>query len=304
MASRASLKYVLLGLFLLVIAVIQFIPSAPVVVPAALPETQREAHRVLNFGGVANFRDLGGYPTEDGLRTRWGVLYRSGALHETTAADRQALSQLGLNRLIDFRSEAEKTEEPDKLPESSGFATVAIPTMDGGDHSVADEIIARIENGNFDDFDPDGFMLEANRQFASRFTPQYRQFIGELLDANGQPVLWHCSAGKDRAGFASALILRIVGVPESVVMQDYLKSKAYALEARKRDIFLLRLFKGDMVADKLTRIMGVEPEWLEAAFRQIDADYGDFDTYVREGLGLTEDDISRLRAALLEPVPA
>ena len=87
-------------------------------------------------------------------------------------------------------------------------------------------------------------------------------------------------------------------------MQDYLTSKAYALEARKRDIFLLRLFKGDMVADKLTRIMGVEPEWLEAAFRQIDADYGDFDTYVREGLGLTEDDISRLRAALLEPVPA
>ena len=73
------------------------------------------------------------------------------------------------------------------------------------------------------------------------------------------------------------------------------------LDARKRDLFLLRLFKGAEAADKLAVIMGVEPEWLQAGFDQIDADYGNFDGYVREGLGLSEQDVARLKSLLLEP---
>ncbi len=121
-----------------------------------------------------------------------------------------------------------------------------------------------------------------------------------MLAAEGEPVLWHCSAGKDRAGFAAAILLRILGVEADVVVQDYALSKQYALDARKRDLFLLRLFKGDEAADKLAVIMGVEPEWLQAGFDQIDADYGNFDGYVREGLGLSEEDVARLKDLLLE----
>ncbi len=298
--NRKTLAISGLGLFLLVIGVIQFIPSAPVAIPAQLPAEQREDARVLNFEGIHNFRDLGGYPTLDGRTVKWGVLYRSGTLHEASRSDLAYLQQLDLHTMVDFRSSAEKEEEPDQLPDPTEFQAVEIPTLDGGDNSVANEIMARIDSGNFSDFEPESFMLEANRHFASRFTPQYRQFLRTVLAAEGEPVLWHCSAGKDRAGFAAAILLRILGVEADVVVQDYALSKQYALDARKRDLFLLRLFKGDEAADKLAVIMGVEPEWLQAGFDQIDADYGNFDGYVREGLGLSEEDVARLKDLLLE----
>ncbi len=161
------------------------------------------------------------------------------------------------------------------------------------------EIMARIESGNFDGFDPDALMLEANRQFASTFTPQFRQFVHTVLQADGAPVAWHCSAGKDRTGFAAAILLRILGVPQDVVMQDYMASRQHALDARSSQLLLLRVFKGEEAADKLAVLLGVEEAWLNAAFAQIDASWGSFDNYVREGLGLSEADIAQLKATLL-----
>ena len=143
-------------------------------------------------------------------------------------------------------------------------------------------------------------MEQANRQFANEFTPQFRQFIHEVLDANGAPVLWHCTAGKDRTGFAAAILLRILGVPQDIVMQDYMASKALALESRKNQIRMLRLFKGDETADKIAVLLGVEQSWLEAAFAQIDATWGSFDNYVAQGLQLSPADIGRLKENLLE----
>jgi protein-tyrosine phosphatase len=285
---------------LLAALAIQFLPQAPVIIPAQIAAEQRDAHRHLDFAGIHNFRDLGGYATEDGRQVKWGVLYRSGTLHGASDEDLGYLQQLGLHTLVDFRSSAEKAEEPDRLPEPPGFQVVEIPTLDGGDNSVAKEIMGRIETGDFSDFEPETFMLEANRHFASRFTPQYREFLQTVLAADGEPVLWHCSAGKDRAGYASAIILRILGVPQDTVIADYSLSKEYSLAARRNQLRLLRLFKGDETADKLEVIMGVEPEWLQAGFEEIDAQYGSFENYVREALELDEADIAQLRASLLE----
>ena len=299
--SRKNLTAAGLALFLLAVGVIQFIPSPAVSIPAQLPAGQRDASRVLSFEGIHNFRDIGGYPATDGPTVTWGVLYRSGTLHEASSSDLGYLQQLNLHTMVDFRSTAEKAEEPDRLPDPVGFEVVEIPTLDGGDNSVANEIMARIDSGDFSGFEPQSFMLEANRHFASRFTPQYRQFLQTVLAANGEPVLWHCSAGKDRAGFAAAILLRILGVEPDVVLQDYALSKEYALAARRTDLMLLRLFKGAEAADKLEVIMGVEPEWLQAGFDQIDADHGSFEAYVRDSLGLSDEDVVRLRSLLLEP---
>ncbi len=281
-------------------ALVQFIPSEPVILPASLPQQQREAHRIVNFEGVDNFRDLGGYQSADGRRVKWGVLYRSGTFAETSRADSQVLATMGLSALIDFRSTSEKEEEPSQLPDPVPFEVIEIPTLDGGDNSVADEIMARIEEGNFQDFDPDGFMIEANRQFADQFTPQYREFIQALLQVQGKPVVWHCSAGKDRTGYAAAIILRILGVPMETIYADYMLSKEPAVRARQRELKLLRLFKGDEAADKLTVLLGVERDWLEAGFKQIDARWGSFDNYVTEGLQLTDAQILQLQNTLLE----
>jgi protein-tyrosine phosphatase len=97
------------------------------------------------------------------------------------------------------------------------------------------------------------------------------------------------------------VLLRILGVPQDTVMQDYMASQQHALDARKSQLMLLRLFKGDEAADKLAIMMGVEEAWLEAAFEQIDVIWGSFDNYVREGLGLDDNDIAQLKSTLLSP---
>lgn len=298
--NRKTLFWSAFALLTLIMGVIQFIPSAPVLVPSQLPPEERTAHRLLNFEGIANFRDLGGYETEDGRHTRWGVMYRSGNFSTASRSDNAVLTSLGLASLVDFRSAAEKEEEPNQLPDPLPFALVEIPTLDGGDHSVADEIIARIESGDFADFDPDAFMITANRMFATNFTPQFSEFIQIVLNAKGQPVAWNCSAGKDRTGFAAAILLRILGVPMETILADYTLSKEYALAARQKELMMLRLFKGDEVADKLAVLLSVEKPWLEASFEEIDKQYGSFDAYIEQALGLGPADVQQLRNSLLE----
>ncbi len=95
------------------------------------------------------------------------------------------------------------------------------------------------------------------------------------------------------------IVLRILGVPQDVVMQDYMASQQHALDTRRSQLLLLRWFKGAEAADKLTVLMGVDEAWLNAAFAQIDASWGSFDNYVREGLKLNDADIAQLRATLL-----
>ena len=298
--NKTKLFWSAFTVLLLIFGIIQFVPSPPLVIPAQLPPAQREAHRLLNFQGIANFRDLGGYPASDGKKVKWGVLYRAGTFTNASDTDLRNLQQLNLVTLIDFRSSAEKEEEPNRLPDPTPFQVVTIPTLDEGNKTLVGEVMARIESGNFDGFDPNLSMLQANRQFASDFTPQFRQFIHTVLAADGAPVVWHCSAGKDRTGFAAAILLRLLGVPRDLVMRDYMASKEHALEARRSQLLLLRVFKGGEAADKLAVMMGVEEAWLDAAFEEIDARWGNFDTYVSDGLGLSGADIETLRNTLLE----
>ncbi len=298
--SKKTVVWSAFGVVAVLFAALQFVPSAPVVVPAALPVEQRPEHRLLNFEGVHNFRDMGGYRSSDGRSVRWGTLYRSGTFAHTSRADRQALADLDLSVLVDFRSAAEKLEEPNQLPQPTPFSVVEIPTLDGGDNSLAEEIMGRMEAGNFDGFDPDAFMIAANRQIASTYTPKYREFMQVILQAQGAPVVWHCSAGKDRTGFAAALLLRTLDVPMETILEDYVASREPAVAARSRELWLLRLLQGEDAADKLKVILGVEPAWLEAAFAQIDEDWGSFDNYLTEGLGVTPEDRQKLRDSLLE----
>jgi len=298
--NKKKLFWSAFTVLVLIFGVIQFVPSPPLVIPSQLPTDQREAHRLLNFEGIANFRDLGGYPSDSGKQVKWGTLYRAGTLAHSSDADLRNLGQLQLVSLIDFRSSQEKEEEPNRLPDPTGFTVVEIPTLDDGNKALVGDIMARIDSGNFDGFDPNLAMMTANRQFATEFTPQFRQFIRTVLETDGAPIVWHCSAGKDRTGFAAAILLRILGTPRDIVMQDYMASREHALEARKSQLLLLRVFKGEEAADKLAIMMGVEQAWLNAAFEEIDAQWGSFDNYVSQGLLLSSADIQRLKENLLE----
>lgn len=257
-----------------------------------------EKKRRLEFSGAKNFRDLGGYRTVDGKVVRWGMLYRSDQLNKLTDADREHLAALKLDRIIDFRAEYEK-EKPDRLPINPEIRVVAIPILDSTTEIWRDSRQKFIKD-NLRNIDPAKFLIETNIELATRFTPQVRQFIYELFSANGRPVLFHSAAGKDRTGYAAAIILRILGVLPEVVMDDYLLSNQYYLSAYARSLFVLRLIKGKRFSTAVKGFLEVRPVYLSAAFEAVDREFGSFEKYVHRGLGLTGQDIELLRSYYLE----
>ena len=258
-----------------------------------------ERKRRLDFSRAKNFRDLGGYRTVDGRAVLWGVLYRSDQLQKLTSSDINHLTFLTLDRIIDFRAEHEKEEAPDCIPANSDIRIVEIPILDSSTEIWRDSHDLFLKD-NLRNIDPAKFMIETNIELATRFTPQMRQFFHELFSASGRPVLFHCAAGKDRTGFAAATLLRILGVPMEVVMEDYLLSNQYYLSAYSWSLFLIRLMKGKRFSNVVKGFLEVIPAYLSAAFEAIDREFGSFEKYVRNGLGLTDQDIKHLRNLYLE----
>jgi len=259
-------------------------------------QIRRDRHLV--FSGVKNFRDLGGYHTKEGKSVRWGVLYRSDGLHKPTAADLRKLSQLNLHQIVDFRSAFEKEIQPDRLPEELLARIVEIPILDNSTQAFQgsrDELARKLEN-----IDAVEFLTNANIEFASRFTAEMKQFIGLLISANGRPVLFHCTAGKDRTGFAAAILLRILGVPHDVVIEDYLLTNRYFYSSYRWRLVLLRVLRGRQFASVVRNFMLAQTDYLAAAFEAIDRDHASFENYVCNGLGLTSADVDHLKSLYLE----
>lgn len=282
-------------------ATIRLIIARPklIVAPVGAPVAVREAHRRIAFAGAGNFRDLGGYRTVDGRALRWGALYRSGDLHRLTDHDLIVLNALGLAVLVDFRADFEKAVRPNRLPPGDRIKVVELPIFDA--HSaLGAQLRERISRGDIAGLDPVAFLLEANRQFVTEFTPVFRQFIEQVLAAEGRPVLFHCTGGKDRTGFAAAIILRLLGVPETTIMADYMLSKGYSLRSYRRDILIVRLLRGRRAAAIVRKLVAVEPTYLQAAFAAIEQQYGSFAAYVRDGLALSDEQVEQLGRYLLE----
>ncbi|HEU0295389.1 MAG TPA: tyrosine-protein phosphatase [Anaerolineales bacterium] len=265
---------------------------------AALDQVRDSKIRLLPFAGTRNFRDLGGYQTTDGRTIRWNVLYRSGALHKLTDADLHHLSALMLDRIIDFRAQHEKDQEPDRLPANAEIRVIGIPILDSSTqtwHDSRDEFVKNLKS-----IDPVLYMIRTNMELATRFTPEFKLFLHELLSASGRPVLFHCAAGKDRTGFAAAILLRILGVPQEVVMQDYLLTNQYFMSAFKWNLALARLLKGKQFAAVVQGFVEANARYLSAAFAALEREHISFESYVHNGLGLTEQDIERLKGLYLE----
>ena len=255
--------------------------------------------RRLPFSGAKNFRDLGGYQTTTGRTIRWGLLYRSDSLHRLTNTDLKRLVALCLDRIIDFRAAHEIAQEPDHLPVTLGFRTVGIPILDSSTQVWRDSH-DQFVNANLQNIDPAHYIIQTNIELATRFTAQMQMFIHELSSANGRPVLFHCAAGKDRTGFAAAILLRMLGVPQPMVMEDYLLSNQYYLSAYKWDLALLQLLKGKRFAAVVKGFLEVRSAYLATAFEAIDYKYGSFEKYVRNGLGLTQKDVEHFKSLYLE----
>lgn len=256
------------------------------------------AERRVPFEGASNFRDLGGYATTDGRRVRWGRLYRSDDLSELTEADVARLERVGLRLVIDLRSPNERAGEPDRLPKGAAPDVVHLPVH--GIRIEPVEIRERIRTGKVDGIDFDRMLVDANADFVREFDAEYAAMLGLVAQADALPTLVHCTAGKDRAGFATAVVLMALGVPRETILYDYMLTNAFtAVQIRQtlRSIYLISLFRTD--PELVEPVLQARPHYLQAAFDAIDQQWGSPELYLQRALGLDESERARLQNALL-----
>ena len=297
------IKYILVVFVLTVISVFWFngkeIPSFERPIPVKFAENLREDYRKLPFTGAHNFRDLGGYKTEDGRRIKWGKIYRSDNLHSLTDEDVKYLSRLNIKSVVDFRSDEERESEPDRL--TPGMTQVLLP-IKFQPKELDDETLKNLmKNLTFGTLDSSNLLTDFNIVIVKDFADEYKKFFRHVIENNAEPIVFHCTAGKDRAGFASAMILTVLGVPREKVIEDYLLTNTYVkdhVDSEMLEIELKTFFRAD--TDNLRKINLVAERYIQAAFDTIDSEWGGMDNYISGPLSLTEEDILKLQDFYLE----
>ncbi|MEZ5743927.1 MAG: tyrosine-protein phosphatase [Sphingomonadaceae bacterium] len=173
------------------------------------------AERLLPLEGGVNFRDMGGYETVDGRRVKWRHLYRSGAMHRLTEADRAHLDERGIRTVIDLRSRAEQQESPNDwgLSLGPGYWSRPHDLVFGNMHSMARDGIGTVR-------DAEEIMESGFRMLPEQQAEAYAELFRRLAEG-GAPLAFHCTAGKDRTGGGAALILSLLGVPRETIIADF-----------------------------------------------------------------------------------
>lgn len=254
-----------------------------------------DARRHVALEGSPNFRDFGGYPTQDGRQVAWGKLYRSGSLNRLSDADLDLLAKLNIATICDFRHDEECAREPSRWPSLPDARRVRL-SLEKGDHAAAlKQLLSEPQTLQAERIA--SFMVDVNRDFALRQTAVYGDLMRQVLESSG-PVLIHCTAGKDRTGFGAAVILSALGVDEADIMRDYLLTGHFLNIEQEIDRMLLR-YRLNVPRDIGLAIFGVVPEYLRGALDAVATEYGDFASYLRDGLGLDDSALRELRDRLL-----
>ena len=275
-------------------------------VPGAEEQAAANDHHSIGLVGVENARDLGGYYTDDGqYRVKTGLLFRTGNLHEATDADVAALQALGVTKIIDLRNSLEVATGRNKdVPgtEYVHLSPMTIPNLFVMNVEDWMTILRAVRSGVMDTYMANMYRQLVQDPAAIKAT---KQFFQELLESNGQPVLWHCKDGKDRTGIMAVLLLAALGVSdEEVLMAEYLNTNYFKAEARQSAYDkAYKYTRSKLIASEFMKYEGVSPEWLQIALNIIHRS-GTIEDYLRTVIGLTDADFETLRAIYLEPVAA
>ncbi|MBB2946768.1 protein-tyrosine phosphatase [Actinoplanes lutulentus] len=251
-------------------------------------ESLTVADRSLHLASAPNFRDAGGYRTAGGQWVRMGVLYRANDLGKLTDADVAKLKRLGIRTDIDFRTDSEITASPDRIPAGVTYIHANVIGTSG------------VGTGGIDLTTEAGgvAMMEAGEKaFVSSDSGRaaYTTFFTTVADPKAANVVYHCTAGKDRTGWASAALLTALGVPKATVLEDYLLSNVNLAASNAATLAAVPA----AIRPGYKAVLDVRESYLQSGFDEVTVTYGTFDNYLRQGLGLTPKDLRALRAQLL-----
>jgi protein-tyrosine phosphatase len=255
----------------------------------------------LGLERARNARDVGGHRAADGRTVATGLVFRAESLGRLTPADVAALDRLGLVNVVDLRGQGEVDAlGEDRLPSSVASVHLPIYDPDNDIYRLMTELIASRDADRqravLGDGGGERIMLGVYRWFVADPAPRDRfgKLLRQLAQPGQLPLLYHCTAGKDRTGWTTAVLLTLLGVDRDDVLADYLASNRNAVTLEALGVAQV------MAEPELLRpLLEVRAEYLSMAFDEATRAYGSFDRFVRDGLDLDEATVTRLREALL-----
>lgn len=253
--------------------------------PSSVPSTRE---RLVDFDAAHNFRDLGGYPSRFGGAVRWRHVYRAAALHEMTAGDVDRFRALGIATVYDLRSTLEYEEHPDPVP------AVNVP--------ILGKYMAENEPPDFASvIDHDqgvAFMTQMCVNMLDHGADEIGEVLAGIADAERRPVVFHCTAGKDRTGVVAALLLEVLGVDRERVLDDFQLTDRYRAVDEDSAAFRRMLGFG-MPPEAASGALGAPREMMNRALARLDDEYGGAEAYLTSQAGLSPSTIEQLRTGLL-----
>lgn len=257
---------------------------------------------------VANLRDLGGTPLSGGRTVRSGLVLRAGQLDRLDLDADPVVAALGLRTVIDFRTDAERADYPDRVPAGARLLVadvLADKTHEGRGRVPAaaqlkdllsDPVVAEEHLGGGK---AQALFGDVYRSFVRSASAQaaYRLLLTEAADPAAGPLLFHCTAGKDRTGWGATVILSLLGADDETLMAEYLSVNPAVKRAFAPMIEGFTASGGD--PDIALALIGVFPSYLEAAMAEVETRYGSMEKYVREGLGVSDETVEALRTRLV-----
>lgn len=255
---------------------------------------------LLRLAGAPNFRDLGGYRTLDGQRVRTGLVYRSEGLSELTDDDLEVIRGLSIRLICDIRSDQERQFSPSRWPDTQ------VETLHLGVVADLRASFALMNKILRDDPTSEGAtaaMLLSYREFPDAFASHLTNFFRRIVDGRSLPLVFHCSAGKDRTGFVAAMLLAALGVDEESILADYLLTTEYWQGPRSESSLkraLYSTFGEQPPPEVLAPLAAAHKEYLLASFETIHERYASISRYLEQAAGLTANMRQELRKRLLE----
>lgn len=262
-----------------------------------------EPGSAIPIASVPNLRDLGGWSIRDDGSTRWGVVYRSTELHELADRDVGVFTDLGITSVYDLRTEAERAAQPDRV--LSGVDNVHLDVLaDSAVAAPADVLSVIADPTAADDLLGGGkaeqLFVGAYRSLITLPSARagYRRLFTDIAVSRRGAVLFHCTTGKDRTGWAAAALLLFVGVAQDDVVDEYMLTNDELLPHLQPTFDAFEASGGDR--ELLLSVLGVAPEYLLASIDEMHARHGDIEGYFTDGLGIDAATQAALRSRLID----
>lgn len=248
---------------------------------------KNETEKVIKLKKVHNFRAVSNIKNTEGRSLKEGMFYRSAHLHKLKKKSFDEFEKLGITEIIDLRNSKEIFESPDHLPNGITYKKYSAFEDEGDQLSQARKLVLK---GKVNASDADKRMIDFYREYVTENPETIKTIITEILESE-KPILYHCTAGKDRTGIVTALILTILKFDKEAIYNEYLLSNNFRkplVEKRLRLASNLHFLYPKMDLQVLEKLSWVEKRYLDAAFSAIDKKYGSTDAYIQQVLGISE----------------